>query len=232
MSSGLQNLLTEIIKWTGLAVIFGLFVANFESLKAGFADIAGIEQATSKSDPSNDSSVRARTASPDAATNGNWIQRTNRDNRANGLPPARSGAEGLDNDRNYLQQSSVSRGPTVALTADRGGHFYTPVRLNGREIEVVVDTGATLVAMSYDDARAAGIFVRPSDFKWRSRTANGIAKSARVMIDKVDLGGITVRNVQASVAEPGRLHITLLGMSFLSKLQRFEMSGGKLILQN
>lgn len=127
---------------------------------------------------------------------------------------------------------AVSTGPTVMLDARSDGHFYAPVRLNGREIEAVVDTGATSVALSYEDAMAAGIYVGEADFTLKTLTANGVARAAPVMIDRIELDGITVRDVRATVAEPGRLHITLLGMSFLGKLARFEMRGRSLILHN
>ncbi|MEO1204795.1 MAG: TIGR02281 family clan AA aspartic protease [Pseudomonadota bacterium] len=227
MSTGVQNLLTEIVKWTALAAIFAMFILNFNTIKSGIAEVAGLEPNTT-ADAATAANPRTQATRPQ----GNWIKRTSGDRSTRGLRPSGSQNQQPQQTIDYAYKTPVSTGPTVALSADRRGHFNTPVRINGRPVEVVVDTGATLVAMSYDDARTAGIFVRPSDFKWRSQTANGIAKSARVMIDKIDLGGITVRNVQASVAEPGRLHITLLGMSFLRKLDRVEMRGGKLILQN
>jgi len=132
----------------------------------------------------------------------------------------------------YRNTPATSFGDTVRLQAGRNGHFVAPADINGREIKVVVDTGASHVALTYEDAERAGIYVSPSDFTARSRTANGIAKSAPVMIDEIEIGGIAVRNVQGSVSEPGRLHVTLLGMSFLSRLKRFEMRRGQLIMQN
>ena len=128
-------------------------------------------------------------------------------------------------------QATSSAG-TVELRAGRYGHFETPAELNGRSVQVMVDTGASLVALTYEDAERAGIFVRNSDFTHQSQTANGIAKFAPVMLDRVSIGGITVRNVQAAVSERGKLQITLLGMSFLGKLSRTEMrKGGVLVLQ-
>ena len=79
----------------------------------------------------------------------------------------------------------------------------------------MVDTGATMVALSYEDAERAGVYVRPADFTMRVNTANGIARAAPVTLDEISLGDITVRNVRAAVSEPGRLQGSLLGMSFL-----------------
>lgn len=125
-----------------------------------------------------------------------------------------------------------SAGYTVELTAGAYGHFRTRARVNGREITVMVDTGASYVSLSHEDAERAGIYLRPSDYKYRSRTANGIARIAIVTIDRVSIGDIQVRNVKASVHERGKLGITLLGMSFLGKLRRAEMRQGRLVLEN
>ena len=120
---------------------------------------------------------------------------------------------------------------TVELRANLNGHFETRVMINGRPVDTMVDTGATVVALSYEDARAAGIFVGPADYTQRVRTANGDARVASVMLDTVSIDEITVRNVAAVVSEPGTKHPTLLGMSFLSRLSKTEMSRGLLTLQ-
>ena len=82
----------------------------------------------------------------------------------------------------------------------------------------MVDTGASQVALTFDDASRAGIHVRDRDFTQAVRTANGIARVAPVTLDRVSIGDITVRNVPASVSERGMLATTLLGMSFLKRL--------------
>ncbi len=119
----------------------------------------------------------------------------------------------------------------VELRADRSGHFETSMEINGRLLQGMVDTGATLVVLTYDDARAAGIFLHDSDFTMASQTANGIARFAPVMLDRVAIGSILVRNVKAGVAEPGALRTNLLGMSFLQRLQTFKIRSGTLLLQ-
>ena len=119
----------------------------------------------------------------------------------------------------------------VTLRAGTGGHFETSAEINGRSVDVLVDTGATLVAMTYEDAGRAGIFPSASDFKQSVATANGTAKVAVVDIDSVSIGNITVHNIRGAVAERGKLHRTLLGMSFLSKLH-VEMRKDELVLRN
>src|SRR6185437_1998517 len=98
-------------------------------------------------------------------------------------------------------------------------------------VDVMVDTGASLVALTYEDAENLGIFVKPSDFTYTAKTANGIARVAPVTISRVSIGDITVRNVHGVVSERGKSDRTLLGMSFLGRLSRVEMRGGTLVLQ-
>lgn len=123
-------------------------------------------------------------------------------------------------------------GDRVQLKASRHGHFFTEARVNGRPIDVMVDTGASMVALTYEDAERAGIYLNHSDFTHRVSTANGIARVAPVTLDRVSIGGIKVRNVRAAVSERGSLRTTLLGMSFLSQLDRVDMRSGVLTLED
>jgi aspartyl protease family protein len=118
----------------------------------------------------------------------------------------------------------------VELRAGSHGHFEARAEINGKPVDVMVDTGASLVALSYEDAQRAGIYVKDSDFTQRTQTANGIARAAPVILERVSIGDITIRNVRASVAERGRQNVTLLGMTFLSRLSRTEMRKGTLVL--
>lgn len=119
----------------------------------------------------------------------------------------------------------------VELAANRYGHYETDLEVNGRRIDAMVDTGATVVALSHDDARRAGLNISSKDYTHRVRTANGIARVAPVTLSRVRVGDIIVRNVRGVVSEPGAMSGTLLGMSFLSRLSRFEIRNGRLILQ-
>ena len=118
----------------------------------------------------------------------------------------------------------------VEIRAAPNGHFYSQATINGRRIDTLVDTGATIVALTWEDAQRAGLSLRQSDFTARVSTANGTARVAPVRLDRVEIGGILVRNVDATVSEPGRLTTTLLGMSFLSRLNRVDMRQGTLVL--
>ncbi len=120
---------------------------------------------------------------------------------------------------------------TVEIRAASNGHFHTTAYVNGQPVDVMVDTGATLVALTWEDAQRAGLFLKDQDFRHKVSTANGTARVAAVTLDRVSIGDITVRNVQAAVAEPGKLQTTLLGMTFLGELSRTEMTRGTLVLQ-
>lgn len=121
-------------------------------------------------------------------------------------------------------------GRTVELKAGAYGHFHVHAEINGRPVSVMVDTGASMVALTYEDAREAGLHVRDRDFTHRVSTANGTARIAPVTIDRISIGDIEVRNVSGAVMEQGKLGTTLLGMSFLSRLQRVDIRSGMLVL--
>ena len=123
-----------------------------------------------------------------------------------------------------------SPGP-VTLEPSEDGHFTATALINGRPVSVLIDTGASIVALSHEDAERVGVRVRPDDFTKRVQTANGIAKVAPILLESIKIGEITLYNIEAAVSEPGRLGTTLLGMTFIGRLSRAEMRGGVLILQ-
>jgi aspartyl protease family protein len=118
------------------------------------------------------------------------------------------------------------------LKADKRGHFIASVDINGSSIMVLVDTGATAVALSYEDAQHVGLRPGSLDYNIPVSTANGVAMAARVKIDKISIDGIKVEDVDGMVAQEGALQGTLLGMSFLSRLDSFKVEDGVLYLRN
>jgi len=128
------------------------------------------------------------------------------------------------------QISSEGFERTVTLRANSGGHFAVRANINGNPVSLLADTGATLVMLTYEDARDLGFSDSEIQYNTTTRTANGTGKVARIQLDRVEVGDIMVRDVQALVAEPGKLHVNLLGMSFIGKLTRFELRGRQLIL--
>jgi aspartyl protease family protein len=127
--------------------------------------------------------------------------------------------------------ASSSHGRTMTVRRDKRGHFQVQARVDGRHMDFLVDTGATVVAIPEKEAARLG--VRPSrrEYTVQMKTANGTVMGALTQLRMVEVGGITVRDVQAVVMPDEALGENLLGMSFLSKLRRFEMADGKLMLE-
>jgi aspartyl protease family protein len=121
-------------------------------------------------------------------------------------------------------------GRTVRLEGDRHGQFRVDARVDGRNIDFLVDTGAFAVAIRESDAARLGIFPRASEYTGRSQTANGIAKYARARLNRVEVNGIIVRDVDAAVMADESLKTNLLGMTFLSRV-KFSHDRGRLVLE-
>jgi aspartyl protease family protein len=236
VSSGLRNTLSEAASWLASAAILVAGVVYYDELRSGLGALIGIEEIAGAAQPQP-------VPRPQGA--GNDIERRLRDAEARASDAEARARQAEARARE--QQDSVARAHqrqaearrsrpifnnTVELKMGRNGHFFAKAELNGRDVDVLVDTGASMVALTYEDAERAGIRVTSNDFTGRSNTANGIARFAPVTIDQISIGNLTVRNVQGSVAEPGRLHVTLLGMSFIGRLKRAEMKDGVLLLED
>ncbi|MGA7329376.1 MAG: TIGR02281 family clan AA aspartic protease [Rhodomicrobium sp.] len=119
----------------------------------------------------------------------------------------------------------------VVLNANGYGHFEAIAEIEGQQVEFMTDTGATYVALSYETAQKLGLISQKLRFDGRSTTANGVARVASTIIDAIKIGDITVNNVQAVIAEPGRMAQNLLGMSFIKQLSGFELNGSTLTMR-
>jgi aspartyl protease family protein len=120
----------------------------------------------------------------------------------------------------------------TALKAGQNGHFVVEAEINGRNVKVLVDTGASAVALSYEDAKDIGLHPGNLDYNIPVSTANGLVKAAGVSLDKVEIDGVRVSDVQGLVLPEGAMRGSLLGMSFLGKLQSFKVEDGVLYLKN
>ncbi len=130
-----------------------------------------------------------------------------------------------------VEAQRVSLSGEEKIEMNSQGHFISEFRMNGRPVEAMVDTGATIVAITKSTARQLGILLVPADFTYQVSTANGTVKVAKAMIATVEIGSIRVRNVEAAVLDDRSLPGTLLGMSFLRQLKSFEVADGELILK-
>lgn len=122
-------------------------------------------------------------------------------------------------------------GDTLIVPADASGHFFLQAALDGQQIRMLIDTGASVVALSYEDAEIMLLSMSDREFTEKVMTANGLVEAAPARIAEIQVGGIAVRDVEALVLPPGRLKTSLLGMNFLNRLSAFEISGGRLVLR-
>jgi len=118
----------------------------------------------------------------------------------------------------------------VVLSANDYGHFHAIAQIRGQQVEFMTDTGATYVALSYETAQKLGLAPQNLRYNGRSTTANGVARVASIVLDSIRIGDITVKDVQAVIAEPGRMTQNLLGMSFIRQLSGFELNGARLTM--
>ena len=118
----------------------------------------------------------------------------------------------------------------VVLDSDERGHFISAARINGRRVDVMVDTGASVVSLNAETARLLGILPPASAYSSSIGTANGVVDVAPVVLSEIRLGDITIRDVRAAIVPGDVLGVNLLGMSFLGRLSGFEIDNGELVL--
>jgi aspartyl protease family protein len=131
--------------------------------------------------------------------------------------------------------------PSVALSTTQGeaelrrawdGHYRAEAEVNGIRMVLLIDTGASMVLLPYEEVRALGIDPGELDFSLPVTTANGTSTVAPVRLSSIKIGPIATFDVQAAVAQPGRLKVGLLGMSFIDKLSEISFRGETLTLRN
>jgi len=127
------------------------------------------------------------------------------------------------------RQTGGSRNVTVR--ADDRGHFQVDARVDGRRMDFMVDTGASVIALRASTAAQIGIHPAPREFTANVSTANGTFKAAPATLGMVEVGGLIVRDVSALILPDEVLATNLLGNSFLSRLRRFEVANGKLVME-
>jgi aspartyl protease family protein len=120
---------------------------------------------------------------------------------------------------------------SLNIPRDPRGHFQTDGRIDGQRIAFMVDTGASVVALNESSAARFGLRPTPGQYTANVSTANGNVKAARTRIEMLDVGGLIVRDVDAMVLPDEALSENLLGLSFLSKLKRFEYANGQMVLE-
>jgi len=130
-----------------------------------------------------------------------------------------------------VANAAATNSRSIVVPRDARGHFEVDARINGRHLDFMIDTGASVIALTARDAARLGIRPPPSAFTAEVRTANGAIRAAPAVLDAVEVGDLVVHDVAALVLPDEALSDNLLGLSFLSRLRRFEYSSGKLVLE-
>ena len=151
-----------------------------------------------------------------------------------GLLSAQSNLDAIQGTAEVGQQwisADAKRRQVAEIARGRDGNFSVVGQINGSHISFVVDTGASAVILTQDAAKAAGLRLDSLEYSVDVETANGPARAAPIIVDRISVEGITERSVKALIAKPdGGLRINLLGMSFLNRLESWEVHGDTLIM--
>jgi aspartyl protease family protein len=125
----------------------------------------------------------------------------------------------------------ISHGRSAEVARAGTGDFAVSAQINGARVHMVVDTGASSVVLTPEDAKAAGLPLALLNYTVSIETANGRARAASVTLDRIALGELEERSVDALVVQPGQLRTSLLGMSFLNRLQSWQVTGDRLMMK-
>jgi aspartyl protease family protein len=131
----------------------------------------------------------------------------------------------------YFPAHASARSRVVEITRGGQGNFAVAAHLNTARISMVLDTGASSVVLTQDAAKAAGLPVEVLTYTVAIDTANGRTRAAPVTLNSLAVGGIVERSVPALIAQPGQLRTNLLGMTFLNRLESWEVRGDKLVMR-
>ncbi len=126
--------------------------------------------------------------------------------------------------------ASPATGTTTQVVKGPDGHYWAQAKIDGRAVQVLVDTGASVVALTRADARRLGVDPAPEAFTGKVQTAAGVVRAAPVRLKTISVAGVRVDDVEALVVEEG-LAYSLLGMSYLGRLSAFEATPTGLTLR-
>ena len=142
-------------------------------------------------------------------------------------------AVGLWNDLRHditPRQSVMQEGTGITVPRSQDGHYYLTLDVNGKSVRFIVDTGATEIVLSRNDAARIGLDVENLVYSSRAFTANGIVQTAPVRLERIGFGGIEESGIRA-VVNNGEMSESLLGMSYLNRFSTLSISNGTLTLE-
>ncbi len=137
-------------------------------------------------------------------------------------------ARASDTVSKLLRKRATSR--AVQIARGQSGEFALKARINGVNAPMVIDTGATSVVLTYETAKAAGLPLELLEYDVDVETAGGHTKAARLTLDRLAIGKLVERSVPALVVPHGQMKTNLLGMSFLDRLESWEVRADRLML--
>jgi aspartyl protease family protein len=139
-------------------------------------------------------------------------------------------ARASDSVSDMLRGRTGSKARAVQIARGQGGEFALHARINGVNTPMVIDTGATSVVLTWETAKAAGLPLELLEYNVDVETASGHTRAARLTLDRLAIGKLVERSVPALVVPRGQMKTNLLGMSFLDRLERWEVRADRLML--
>lgn len=130
----------------------------------------------------------------------------------------------------YVNSLNKSQIDNVQISASNNGHFYLPVQINGRKVEMMADTGASAIFLTQEDAVKVGINLSSLQFNKPYNTANGKIYAAEVIVPHINVNGIEMTNIPVTISQQRGSDVSLLGMSFFKKLSKYEVNDGVMTL--
>jgi aspartyl protease family protein len=139
-------------------------------------------------------------------------------------------AHASDTVSGLMRNRAVSAARAVQIPRGQGGEFALHAKINGVKAPMLIDTGATSVVLTYETARAAGLPLELLEYDVDVETAGGRTRAARLTLDRLAIGKLVERSVPALVVPRGQMKVNLLGMSFLDRLESWEVHADRLML--
>ena len=139
-------------------------------------------------------------------------------------------ARASDTVSELLRKRAASPASAVQIARGQSGEFALKARINGVNAPMVIDTGATSVVLTYETAKAAGLPLELLEYNVDVETAGGHTRAARLTLDRLAIGKLVERSVPALVVPQGQMKTNLLGMSFLDRLESWEVHADRLML--
>jgi aspartyl protease family protein len=140
-------------------------------------------------------------------------------------------ARASDTVSDMLRKRATFPTSTVHIPRGQGGEFAIHARINNVPAPMLIDTGATSVVLTYETAKAIGLPLELLEYDVDVETAGGRTKAARLTLDRLSIGKLVERSVPALVVPRGQMKTNLLGMSFLDRLESWEVRADRLVLR-